>query len=112
MVSKAATPCQALFFLSQFQMVKLQTVSSAGPCRNAVATFDLRATPTRPALEPAAGIREWIPRDRQSGRGHLHPKTSAAQDDFVTAGGQSPIFGTRIASRRNEGFDTNRPLPG
>jgi hypothetical protein len=34
-------------------MVKLQTVSFGGPCRNAVATFGLLAFSIPPALEPA-----------------------------------------------------------
>src|SRR5271154_1679992 len=55
---RLATPCQALIFLSQFQMVKLQTVTCAGPRRNAVATFVLRTS--QPASEPPAGIREWV----------------------------------------------------
>jgi hypothetical protein len=38
-----AAPCQALCFLSQFQLVTLETVNFSGPCRNAVATFVLRA---------------------------------------------------------------------
>jgi hypothetical protein len=42
-----AAPCQALLFLSQFQRVRSQTVSFAAPCRNAVATFVLRASPPR-----------------------------------------------------------------
>jgi hypothetical protein len=37
-------PCQPLFFLRQFQRVKLQTISFAAPCRNAVATFLLRTS--------------------------------------------------------------------
>ena len=74
-LQRLTAPCQALFFLCQFQRVKLQTVSYAGSCRNAVATFVLR--PARPLWSRPAGIREWISRDRQSGRGHLDPKTSA-----------------------------------
>src|ERR1700751_2776683 len=40
-----AAPCQALCFLQKFQWVKLQTVGFADQCRNAVATFVLRAYP-------------------------------------------------------------------
>jgi hypothetical protein len=42
-----AAPCQTVFFLPQFHIVKLQAVPFADPCRNAVATFILRASPPR-----------------------------------------------------------------
>jgi hypothetical protein len=53
--------CQAICFLPQFQRVKLQTVSFAGSCRNAVATFDQQppqSTPlwSRPAPTPAVSF--------------------------------------------------------
>ncbi len=50
---RVAAPCQLLFFLSQFQRVKLQSARFTGPYRNAVATVVLRDAPTLPALEPA-----------------------------------------------------------
>ena len=68
---RLATPCQAILFLSQFQMVKLQTVTVPGPRRNAVATFVLRAAlPARPRSRPAEPLRMDF-REPQSGRGHL-----------------------------------------
>jgi hypothetical protein len=70
---RLAAPCQARFFLFNFQCVKPSTVGFFGPYRNAVATFVLRASPP-PVWSGPAGIRERISGDRQSGREHLDPK--------------------------------------
>jgi hypothetical protein len=70
-----AAPCQMLFFSSNF---KVQMVSSAERCRNAVATFVLRANLTRPALGPAFGhLRMDFARPKRADI--LKTKTSAAR---------------------------------
>jgi hypothetical protein len=70
-----AAPCRALYVLLQFQMVSLNARGFAAPYRNAVATFVLQP----PARQSRRRHSRMISRDRQSSRGLLDLKTSAAR---------------------------------
>jgi hypothetical protein len=92
-------PCQALFFLSNFQMVKPQTVSFAGPRRNAVATFVLRVSPPRFGAAGGASRIDFV--GSPKGRRHLDPKTSASQGE---------LYVNRLSLRAHSGRSQQREI--
>jgi superfamily I DNA/RNA helicase len=79
-LQRLAAPCQALFFLSQFQRVNLETASFAGQCRNAVANICSTSLPAPLWSRRRASRIDFV--GSPKGRRHLDPKTSASQDEL------------------------------
>jgi Cap4, dsDNA endonuclease domain len=83
-----AAPCQALCFVSIFQMVKLQTEAVAGSRRNAVATFALRASAR---LGTAGGHSPVDFASSKAGAGVLIPNRRQLKVRYLSSGPLAPL---------------------